>query len=129
MTTDIIRFKDFTPNAEDPPTFQVYGVRYVCLPDIPLDALAEMSTISDADATSKERVEKMVEFIASIMEDESGDLFRVNVQRGSKTPVGVKTIQQLVPWLLEVYGLRPTQESSESSDGSTDDDGNLTGGA
>lgn len=129
MTTDIVRFKDFTPDIQDPPNFDVYGVHYVCLPDIPLDNLAMMATFNDDALTAAEKTMKMVEFLASCMEDDSGDRFRTNTKRGSKTPIGVKTIQQLVPWLLEVYGLRPTQESSESADGSTPDDGSSTDGA
>jgi hypothetical protein len=129
MTTDIVRFKDFTPDAGDPPTFAIYDVTYVCLADIPLDSLADMATFNDVAVSSTEKVAKMVDFLVSVLTDETGKVFRENTARGSQHPIGVRTIQQLVPWLMEQYGLRPTQESSESSDGSADDDGNLTGGA
>lgn len=128
MTTDIVRFKDFTPDGDDPPTFAVYGVEYVCLADIPLDSLADMATFSDDTLTGPDKVAKMVDFLVSVLTEESGPIFRENTQKGAQKPIGVRTIQQLIPWLMEQYGLRPTQESSESSDGSIDDDGNLTGG-
>jgi len=128
MTTDIVRFKDFTPDKEDPPNFDVYGVHYVCLPDIPLDSLAAMANINDDDVAGPEKVAKMVDFLVSVLEEESGAVFRENTQRGAQKPIGVRTIQQLVPWMMEQYGLRPTQESSESSDGSIDDDGSSTDG-
>jgi hypothetical protein len=128
MTTDIVRFKDFTPNADDPPTFRVYGNTYVCLPDIPLDSMADMSDLNAEDLSSKEKLTKTIDFLAGCLTVESGALFRESTRRGATDPVGVSTLQALVPWLMEQYGLRPTQESSESSDGSTDDDGNLTDG-
>lgn len=129
MTTDIVRFKDFTPDADDPPNFKVHGVHYWCLPDIPLDSLAELSAINeDEDSTTAQKSVKMMEFLASCLAEHSATVFLENTQKGSQTPIGVKTIQQLVPWMMEQYGLRPTQESSESSDGSTDDDGSSTGG-
>lgn len=129
MTTDIVRFKDFTPDHEDPPTFKVYANTYVCIPDIPIDALAAISSWNDEGLTTDAKMKMMVDFFADIMRPESATLFRESVKRGAENPIGVKTINQLVPWLLEVYGLRPTPESSESSDGSTDDDGSSTDGA
>jgi len=128
MTTDIVRFKDFTPDADDPPTFKVHGNTYVCLPDIPLDSLADMSDLNAEDLSSKDKLAKTIDFLVGCLTEESGHVFRESTQRGAPHPIGVKTLQSLVPWLMEQYGLRPTQESSESSDGSVDDDGNLTGG-
>lgn len=37
--------------------------------------------------------------------------------RSKSEPIDIGQISELIPWLLEVYGLRPTQRSSSSADG------------
>ena len=128
--TEVVRYKDFSVSPE-PITFAMDGDEFHCAPDIALDLLIELAdfaTVGDADGRGAQ-FEKMKEFFDAILsEDEAGRL-RERMRKGAAKPVGKRLLVDVMPWLMEVYGLRPTQESSESADGSDDTGTSLTGGA
>lgn len=118
---EVVRFRDFSVSSE-PITFAMDGDEFHCAPDIALDMLIELAdfaTVSEEQGRGAQ-IEKMKEFFDAILnEDEAGRL-RERMRKGAAKPVGKRLLVDVMPWLMEVYGLRPTQPSSESVDGSDD---------
>jgi hypothetical protein len=130
------RFKDFS-GSPDPVVFRIAPDDFECLPEIPLDAMAQMAELGgklDDSGSAHVQLGRVYEFFDTIMTPTSAYLFR---QRGrvstpddpNPNPVGMRAITEILPWLMEVYGLRPTQPSDDSSAGSTPDDTSSTVGA
>jgi hypothetical protein len=134
MTDPIVRFRDFSPSPE-PVQFQVNDDIFECIPEIPLDGLAQMAQLAQlGSGTPGELLNKVYDFFDGVMTPDSAALFRARgristADRPNPNPIGMRAITQILPWLMEVYGLRPTQPSDESSDGSGTDDTNSTDGA
>ncbi len=125
--TDIVKFKDFSLSPE-PISFKIDPDVFHCVPEIPLDALADMAGLATRaeSATAGDTLRKVYDLFDGILFTESAVLFRARGEKGSDNPIGMRHVKDILPWLMEVYGLRPTQPSDESSDGSTDGDGSST---
>ena len=123
MTDDIVRYRDFTLSVE-PITFDISPDTFVCLPEIALDSLAELASLNiRAEGDTKGQLAKIYDFFDGIMEPDSAARFRARGAISTKEtpnphPIGMRHVIALLPWLMEVYGLRPTQPSDESLDGS-----------
>lgn len=135
MTTEpIARFKDFS-GSPDPVMFRIHGDEFECIPEIPLDGLAELVQLAEVrDGGPKVMLNKIYEFFDGVMTPDSAALLRKRgkistAEEPNTNPIGMRHIQEILPWLMEVYGLRPTQPSDGSLDGSGTDDTNLMAGA
>lgn len=130
MTEVVTRFKDFT-RSEEPVTFQIGPDLFTCVPEVPFDVLMDMAEIAgNMQGTSRtEMIAKTREFFSGVMEPESYELFDSRMKRGAKLPIGMKHFQEILAWMLEVYGLRPTRPSEPSADGSDDSEESSTGTA
>jgi len=120
--TDIVRFKDFSLSPE-PVTFRIAPDDFECYPEIPLDALVELSGLNLGGDDRKAQMDKLKDFFDGIMPPEQAAKLRTRMRVGTEdepnpSPIGMRHITNILPWLMEVYGLRPTQPSSESEDGS-----------
>lgn len=131
--TSNVRFKDFT--LDRPPIkFAINGENFDAVPALGISLLQQIGDVAgkfadESDVDPKNLGEKLQAFIdmcGAILEPESAVRFvnlapRLDIQ------------EQIVPllfWLLEAYGLRPTEVSSDSStsspneiDGTTSEDG------
>lgn len=133
MTDTVVRFMDFSMSPE-PVTFKIEPDVFECVPEIPLDSLAEMSRLGGGDGDPASRLTQVYDFFDGIMTPDSAVTFRARGRKGTKEnpnphPIGMRHVKEILPWLMEVYGLRPTQPSDESSDGSSDDSISSTDGA
>lgn len=118
--TDPIRFKDFSLSPE-PVRFAIDGDTFACVPEIPLDALGDLAKLgSAASASPDEMMSKMHDLFDGLLLDESAALFRDRCA-SKVNPIGMRHVMNIIPWLLEVYGMRPIEPSSESGSGSNDD--------
>ncbi len=127
---DLVRFKDFSTSPE-PVTFRIDPDTFECWPEIPLDSLVELATLNVSDGDRMAQFDRIKDFFDGIMTDESAAQFRKRCKRGTKEepnprPIGMRSVQDIIPWLMEVYGLRPTQPSDESDGGSPETDTSLT---
>lgn len=109
---------DFSVSPE-PITFKMEDDTFHCLADIPLDVLIDLADFASVPK-GKEQVEKMLDLFDAVMPAEDAARLRERSKRGAAQPIGYRLVTKVLPWLLEVYGLRPTQPSSGSADGSDD---------
>lgn len=131
--TTVVKFKDFSL-SEEPITFRIAPDMFECVPEIALDGLAELAGLASNSGDDRTmQLNKMKDFFDSIMTFDSAAKFRERCRVPTQAepnphPIGMRHIKDVIPWLMEVYGLRPTQPSSESSDGSDDEDTSSTDG-
>lgn len=136
MTESIVRFKNFEVSPE-PVTFTIAPDTFECLPEVPLDVLVELSGLRTAPGETvdmKARMAQIHDFFDFIMEPQSGAIFRKRTaiptaEQPNPHPIGMKTVIAVLEWLMEVYGLRPTEPSNESEDGSQSEGASSTDGA
>lgn len=134
MADAIPRFKDFSPSPE-PITFRFAPDDFECTSVIPLDAismLAELGqTINALEGVKK--MEGVYDFFDMICTPASAAKIRERCRVGTPdnpnpNPIGLTLITDVLPWLMEQYGMRPTEPSDESSDGSTPSEDSSTDG-
>jgi hypothetical protein len=100
-------------------TFTIDDDTFEAAPALPGDVFAEFVTLYndrvDAD-TYQEQHDLLKKALALALQPESWERF--NARLSDKTrPIDDDQMSDVVLWLLEQYGLRPTEPSSPSSDG------------
>lgn len=119
MSQEDIRFKDFT-RKRTPVFFTIEGERFDCYSAIALPSLQEIVEVAQEFSTET-AVESFTAFFKIVME-EAGAVRLEEMLKDKRNPLDQEQAVEIMQWLLEVYGLRPTQPSSESSPGSPTDD-------
>lgn len=114
----VVQFKDFTPQSTVI-RFKLGDDMFDCLPVIPLATAGALVNLGEEikAAPGLEKIDKMLVFFEAVLTEESAAKF-TRVARDMKSLLGLAQFNQIIMWLLEVYGLRPTQASSDSSTGS-----------
>ncbi len=126
MATDgIARFKDFSETA-DPIQFRVGTEVFTALPTIPLARMSQLSKLR-MEGESNNLVDGITRVFNSILEPESYARF-VEGLNSSENPIGITHVTKILPWLMEQYGLRPTEASSGSVDSLSETGASLTDG-
>jgi hypothetical protein len=118
-----LEIKDFSI-VWKPKRFKVDDDVFEAHPVLPLPTLAEMVKLGQginlsADADPNEIVERFAGVFDLVLRTESAARFRARLAGQGDAPA-LDLQHQLVPilfWLLEAYGLRPTQPSENSSTG------------
>jgi len=131
MSDTNVRFKDF---SLDRPAikFSIDGQKFDALPAISITLMQDvanvMSKFSDDDedginmTNATEILDTISMMIDRLLETESAERFKVLLPR-------LDLVAQVIPlfmWLLEAYGLRPTQPPSPSSELSPTESGGTT---
>lgn len=124
-----LKFRDFTlaDTSDKPITFRIGADEYSAPPVIPplqLAALAEVAGKLNGDGDGRVPVKELVTAIgdvfAELLHEEAGQRFRERLLSRDKP---IDLMKQAVPcllWLMEVYGMRPTEPSSSSTGGLND---------
>jgi hypothetical protein len=109
--TEIADFS-FSP---EPKRFRINDDVFECSPELPLGVLARAAKMKmDRDTLERDGIEPILAFFDEVFIGTSSQRFRLRVD--SKTnPIGMRHILKILPWLLEVYGLHPTEPSESSS--------------
>jgi hypothetical protein len=99
--------------------FDVGEDRFYCAPDIPLGIMQKITGLRNIqDKLESEGMEPVLLVFDEFLTPGSAMLFRECVK--VKKTIGLRRIMKILPWIMEQYGLRPTQPSSPSSDGLSD---------
>lgn len=112
--------KDFTEPGKKI-EFKIDDDVFYGVSDLPAFSVLDFSAALDAPELITQDPAKaaqmFTDLIKMVLEPDSAELMFARMRNSGK-PIGIGTIKQLIPWLLEQYGLRPTQPSEESSGGS-----------
>lgn len=111
--------RDFS-KPRDPIYFTLDDERFDAAPAIPGETLAEFATrFSGEDETSRPPMEQVQAYLSAlelVLVPESYARFRARLSDRER-PVELDQATDVILWLMEQYGQRPTQPSSPSSDG------------
>lgn len=131
MTDGVARFKDFTGDT-DPIVFRVGSETFRAHDDIPLKHLGKLadlgSDLESGDAAGNATL-KILRLFEKLLVPESYERFAQAVNGDLEVSIGVNRIRQIIPWMLEQYGLRPTEASSGSGDTSSESGASSMDGA
>jgi hypothetical protein len=81
------------------------------------DGMSENDLISDPKAFDR--------MFHLVLEDESANRFFFRMG-DKKEPISMTQVMRIMPWIMEKYGMRPTEPSSNSSDGSANPDDGMS---
>lgn len=109
---EIVDFS-YEPN---PHPFRIGKDVFELPPEIPLGNIARVMTLARSMRSEdpEQLVENLLGFFDQVLLDEDAAVFRKRAQ-DKTNPIGFRQVMKLIPWVLEVYGLRPTPASSNSS--------------
>lgn len=120
--TDNVNFKDFGKKRKAIYFTNGPEERYDCVPALGLPSMQEISKLADG-FTIDTAVDHFVAFFNTVLQPESAVRFEAKMREDKKDPIDQDQALAMMYWVLEQYGVRPTQPSSVSSDGSPTDDG------
>jgi hypothetical protein len=117
---EIINIMDFAVDDTVPEFYVGPENHFMCVPDIPLGLMQQLSKFSKVKEQLAETgdLSVILEMFDQLLDDRSAALFR---ERVADRTIGIKRVMRIIPWIMEEYGLgHPTQPSSPSSSGSND---------
>lgn len=127
-TDGMVEIQDFSFSPE-PKRFRINDDVFECTPEMPLAVMVKASELQlTAEVLKTKGMEPVLAFFDSVMFDASAQRFRERTA-DKVNPVGLRHVAKIIPWLMEVYGLRPTQPSEDSSASPESDGTSSTDGA
>jgi hypothetical protein len=118
MTSTEVSFKDFT-KAKKRVQFQIDEDVFEAPSVLPIPTMQELARVTDKLKTatsSDETLGQVIGIFDVILLEASAKRMRERVA-SKEEPVDIEQLTEIMLWLLEVYGLRPTTPSSPSSAG------------
>lgn len=113
-----VEIRDFTVTDENhkfrinDDVFEAYAV-------VPISVMAEMGKLRNVGENLADNgVEYILDIFDLFLTEPSAQRFRERVTNDRIHPIGMQQVTSILPWLMEQYGLRPTQPLSDSSTGS-----------
>lgn len=127
--------RDFT---RDPRVieFKIDDDVFRCHPRLPADVLIDFAVKAEGmgdSPTGQQGVQAMLDVLQATLLPEHFRRFRDRMKDPAKAaeeaqaagraapapyvPIGLEQVSEIVPWIMEEYGLRPTEPSEDSSDG------------
>lgn len=111
--------KSFSRNRP-PVRFEIDGDVFTAPVGLPAGTLAEFG-VRYASAANNTGIKEQFDALSSVLElvllRESYERFTARLT-DPENPIDLEQLNQVIVWLLEQYGLRPTVPSSDSSSGS-----------
>jgi hypothetical protein len=112
------RFKDFSKKRE-PVEFQIDDDIFTAPSILPVPSMQELAEVANAikvETDNAKLFQRITEVFDAVLTETSAKRFRQRVT-SKEEPIDVEQLVDIMLWLLEEYGLRPTQPSSDSSNG------------
>jgi len=116
--TDNVRYRDFSGTAE-PVRFKIDNDVFEAPAVLPIPVMQELVNVADRMKNlghDSAALNAIVEVFNVILTDASARRFGERIASKSE-PIGIRQVIDIMMWLLEAYGLRPTEPSSDSSTG------------
>lgn len=113
------KFKDFgSPDAQDsePVEFQLYGEKFSCRPSVPGKLMLEFAKRTSDESNTSDNATVLLDFFSAVLYPESYQRFDVLISDPDRA-VSLESLMEIVSWLMETYGSRPTERSEPSSTG------------
>lgn len=136
--TEQVRFRDFT-KKRSPVSFRVGEFEFECYkalsPAKLQDAILTWRTKEDGTAgemeiNEKNFVKRIAEVFKFFLLPASYAVFiEVLNDEDNDDPIDMEQYSEIIQWLMEMYGARPTQASSDSSSSSETDDAGTSSAA
>jgi hypothetical protein len=117
MTSEI-HFKDFS-KVLTPIQFQVDSDYFSALPTLPIPVMQQLIQVSaelQGKTMGPEALTDVLGVFDIVLMEESRERFKARLQ-STENPVSLTQVMDIMVWLMELYGKRPTQQSSDSSSG------------
>jgi hypothetical protein len=112
--TDDIR--DFTA-ARKSIRFRIDSDIFDAVPDIPAQVLLDFALeMEHAGESPQQAIQAMTRVVGILLTRPSAELFLARMS-DPDNPISAEQLQHIMPWLMEQYGMRPTEPSSDSPDG------------
>lgn len=99
--------------------FQIDADVFRCHPRLPAQVLIDFALKADAmgdSPTGEQGIQAMLDVLQATLMPEHFSRFRARMGDAGN-PIDFAQVNEVVPWIMEEYGLRPTAPSGESSDG------------
>ena len=113
--SDSVRMKDFTKKKKVV-QFVFDGEVYRCYPGLAPEGLQELIKYAD-DITPQNALASLDGFFGIVMNEENARKIQLKL-RDKESPLEIDVATDMMLWILEEFGLRPTQSSPDSSTGS-----------
>ncbi len=114
--------KDFTV-ARKPIRFRIDDDFFTAAPALPADRLLQFAKLADAIDPKNLEMQPFHDLFSMVLRSESAEVF-IDRLSNPDNPIDFEQLNGVMVWLMEQYGLRPTEPSSDSSTTSpTPDDG------
>lgn len=117
----LVDFKDFE-EREEPHYFRVGTEQFSAVPSLGIATMARLGKmqvqLTSLGAGQNTNVEQVIVMMITIFDEllleDSAERFRTRLTSKDR-PMSFTTVVNIINWLLECYGLRPTLPSSSSS--------------
>lgn len=125
MKEFITAAREAANEQEDTLEFNVDGV--LCKAERPNDGQIAvlMATTNARHLSEQEIVAGVINFFVATLDDETHS-YVVNKLLDRKDPFGIKDVQEIIAWMMEEWGARPTQSSPGSTQSQPSDGQNST---
>lgn len=121
MSSDEVQFQDFS-DSRKPVRFKVQGELYQAYEALSVDTLQRVVTFAkQVGDLSDDVIPALSGFYRLVMDEENATRLINQFVSQAEEPATADQAVAVMNWLLEVYGLRPSVSSSDSSVGSATD--------
>jgi hypothetical protein len=97
--------------------FQIDDDVFRGVPNIPVEQFVKLAAgFSNEDTPLEEQVSLFHAMFRTLLTDESAELF-ITRMGDKENPISIVQVQDIMMWLMEQYGMRPTQQSLASLPG------------
>lgn len=113
--------KDFTrqPKVIE---FKINDDVFRCYPRLPAQVMIDFALQAEKmgdDPTGEQGIQAMLSVLQATLIPEHFKRFSARMSNHEQ-PIDLAQVSEIVPWIMEEYGLRPTEPSGKSSDGPSD---------
>lgn len=111
--------KNFSKGSNKQIQFVIDDDTFYAPARVPAQTLIDFTKMFDGltgNTDTQKTIDAFMATIKLVLLPDSAELF-LQRMRDMENPIDMEQVNEVIPWLMEKYGLRPTQPSENSSDG------------